>query len=442
MQRNWSRIFALAMGIPLLLAVLAACGSGTTSSGSSTTSTTGSTTIKIATDLPVSGADESSGKPAEDGAHLAVMQANARHTIPGYTLVFDPQDDVGPSGTHDPASGARNVTALVSDALVAAIVGPFNSSVAQAELPISNQAPIAQISPANTNPCLTKDTADSGCSGSNDKLPTYRPTGKVTYFRIATTDDHQGPAGADYLYNTLHYRKVYVIDDTETYGAGIANRFASEWQKLGGTVLGHGSEPPHTTSYLSLLTQIASLHPDLIYFGGNDSTGGILIRQQMRQVAGLQNLPFAGGDGIVTPTYASTIGTSGGPVFGTVAVVDTSQNPSAQTFVQQYKAAFTDPINVYSAAAYDCANILIQAIKTALHNGAVTPKDSSDLAGAGQFRQKVIDAIQNINFNGVTGHQSFDSNGDTTDKIITIYKLGLNSMNKPDWIFASTVTVS
>src|SRR3954447_20940383 len=201
MKRSWSRIFALTMGIPLLLAILAACGAGT-SGGAGTTPTSGSTTIKIATDLPVSGKDASSGKPAENGAHLAVDQANAKHVIPGYTLVFDPKDDVGPSGIHDPAVGAQNVTALAGDALVAGIVGPFNSNVARAEMPVTNQAPLAQISPANTNQWLTKNTPESGCTGSSNLIPTLRPTGKVNYFRIATTDDHQGPGGADYLYKT------------------------------------------------------------------------------------------------------------------------------------------------------------------------------------------------------------------------------------------------
>src|SRR6266849_5982781 len=443
MKRSWSRIFALSMGIPLLLALLAACGSGTSSSGSASTPTTGSTTIKIATDLPVSGSDESSGKPAEDGAHLAVNQANANHTIPGYTLVFDPQDDVGPSGIHDPAVGARNVTSLISDALVAGIVGPFNSSVAKAEMPITNQAPLAQISPANTNPCLTKDTADSGCSGTNNLIQTLRPSGKVSYFRIATTDDQQGPAQADYLYKTLNLHKVYVIDDAETYGVGIANAFIGEWKTLGGTVLGHSSEAGTTTAsaYVSLLTQVASLKPDVIYFGGVDSTGGTLIRKEMPHVHGLENTPFGGGDGIVTPSFATTIGTAGAPEYGTVAVVDTSKNPAAVTFRQQYAAFTTDPINVYSAAAYDCANIMIQAVKTALANGAKPPTNSSDAAGGKAFRQAVINAIQGIDYTGVTGHQSFDSNGDTTDKIITIYKLGLNAMNKPDWIFEASVTV-
>ena len=292
MKKSWSRIFALTMGIPLLLAILAACGSGTTSGTSSTTPTvTGSTTIKVATDFPTSGKDATSGKPAENGAAMAVNQANANHTIPGYTLVFVPKDDVGPSGIHDPTVGAANVTALISDALVASIVGPFNSNVAKAEMPISNQAPIAQVSPANTNPCLTKDTAASGCSGANNLIPTLRPTGKVNYFRIATTDDHQGPAGADYLYKTKGYKKAYVIDDAETYGIGIANSFSQEWTTDGGTLLGRSSEPGTTTSYVSLLTQIATKSPDVIYFGGLNSTGGDLNPAADAAIARAANHP-------------------------------------------------------------------------------------------------------------------------------------------------------
>ncbi|HEX6108632.1 MAG TPA: branched-chain amino acid ABC transporter substrate-binding protein [Ktedonobacteraceae bacterium] len=441
MKKSWSRIFALTMGIPLLLAILAACGSGTTTTGG-TTPTVASVTIKIGSELPTTGKDTSSGKPAQNGAQLAVDQANMAHTIPNVTLVFAPKDDVGPSGTNDPTVGAANITTLVSDAEVAGVVGPFNSAVAKAEMPISNAAPLAQISPANTNPCLTKDSAASGCSGAKDLLPTLRPTGKVNYFRVATTDDHQGPAGADSAAK-LGLKSVYVIDDATTYGIGIANAFIGEWQKLSLKLLGRASEPGTTTSYVSLLTQIAATHPDFIYFGGLDSTGGILIKLQMKQVPGLANLPLAGGDGIVTPTYATTIQPiGGGPSFGTVAVVDTSQNPNAATFVSQYKAAFTDPINVYSAAAYDCANIIIQAIKTALANGAKAPTSSSDAAGATTFRTAVIAAIQGIAYDGVTGHQSFDANGDTQLKIISIYKLGLNTTGKPDWIYASAVNVA
>src|SRR5207244_7197854 len=115
-------------------------------------------------------------------------------------------------------------------------------------------------------------------------------------------------------------------DDAETYGICIANTFVGEWKKLGGTVLGHSSEPGTTTSFVSLLTQVASMHPDAIYFGGVDSTGGTLIRQQMRQVPRLANLPYGGGDGNVTPPFASPIHPTGdGRGDRPVAVVDTAK---------------------------------------------------------------------------------------------------------------------
>jgi branched-chain amino acid transport system substrate-binding protein len=162
----------------------------------------------------------------------------------------------------------------------------------------------------------------------------------------------------------------------------------------------------------------------------------------MGQIPSLANLPFAGGDGIVTPSFASTIGLKGGPIYGTVAVVDTTVSPAAQNFRNQYDAIYgAANLNVYSAAAYDCANIMIQAIKTAMANGAKAPTNSSDSATAKTFRQAVINAIQNISWDGITGHQSFDSNGDTTNKVISLYQLAEVS-GKPDWKYITAVTVS
>src|SRR5260370_70782 len=200
---------------------------------------------------------------------------------------------------------------------------PVSGKVVGGGKPIEDSVHLA-VNAANANPCLTKNTPGSGCSGANDLLPRLRPTGKLTYFRVATTDDHQGPAGADHLYKTLGYRKAYIIDDAEIYGIGIATTFAAEWKNLGGTVLGHSSEPSTTTSYVPLLTQATALHPDVIYFGGESSTGGTLIRQQMEQEPALANTPFGGRDGIVTHHVAQTIGLKGSPISGTVSVGDTT----------------------------------------------------------------------------------------------------------------------
>jgi branched-chain amino acid transport system substrate-binding protein len=443
MRSSWSRIFALVMGLPLVLALLAACGSGTTGAGGSTPAA-GSTTIKIATDFPVSGKDASGGKPTENGAHLAVDQANTNHTIPGYTLQFVPKDDVGPSGAHDPAVGKANVTALIGDALVAGIVGPFNSGVGQAEMPIANQAPIALISPSNTLPCLTQNTEASGCTGKNDILSQVRPTGNVTYFRIATTDDHQGGVGADLLYKQLNYKKVWVVDDAEAYGIGVADAFTVEWKKDGGTVLGRSSEPGTTTSFVSLLTSIAAAKPDVIYFGGTDATGGTLFRQQFAQVPALATMPMAGGDGIVTGDFAKVVAPlKAKSVYGTTGSVDVASQPTAAAFVKAYTATY-GALGAYSANAYDCANILIQAIKRALDGGAKVPKDSSDSAGAKTFRQAVIDALKKTDYTGPTGHHTFDSNGDTTNKVISVYLLQdlKNPCDASCWKLQKTIIAS
>jgi branched-chain amino acid transport system substrate-binding protein len=342
---------------------------------------------------------------------------------------------------NDPDVGSQNVKSLIGDAQVAGVVGPFNSGVAKAEMPIANNAPIVLISPSNTNQCLTQQNPDIGCKDSNNLVPILRPTNKVTYFRIATTDDHQGPANADYLYKlqNLTLRKVYVIDDTSVYGVGIANTFAGEWTKLGGTVLGHSSEPSTTTSYVSLLTTIAAQHPDLIYFGGTDSQGGLPIRQQMQQVPELKNTPFAGGDGIVTDSFATTIGTTGGPIYGTVASSDVTKNPDAASFLSKYKSTYGD-LGAYSAAGYDCMKILINGIKAAIDSGVKPAADANDSAQAKKFRQAVIDAVQKTDYKGLTGHHTFDANGDTTNKVITIQQIQAVD-NKPVWKILDTVTV-
>ncbi len=437
MSKRLLRFFATSLGTILLLGILAACGAGTQTSTSPTNAVV---TIKIATELPVSGQDESSGKPAENGAHLAVDQANKSNFLPGYQFVFDPQDDVGANGTHDPSVGAKNVTSLIGDAAVAGIVGPFNSSVAQAEMPIANAAPIALISPANTNTCLTQSDPSTGCTGSNLLVPKLRPTGNVSYFRIATTDTHQGGVGADFSYKTLNLKTAFVMDDTELYGVGLSNSFITEFKADGGTVLGHDSISS-TNDYSQELTKIAHLKPAFIYFAGLDSTGGISIAKQMAKTPGLATTPLVGGDGLQTSSFATAIGTNGVKVYSTVAAVDPTQLPSAATFLKQYNTTYGQKAyGAYSAGGYDCAEILLNAIKAAIQGGAKPATSSSDSDTGKTFRQAVIAAIAKTDYNGVTGHQSFDANGDTTDKTITVYQLA-DVSGSAGWKYVVTQTL-
>ena len=105
MHKRWSRIFALSMGMALMLAFLAACGAGTSPSGSST----GTVTIEIGSEFPTTQSDASSGKPAENGIRYAIDKANSANLVPGYKFVINAKDDVGANGTHA-TSGHSNIS--------------------------------------------------------------------------------------------------------------------------------------------------------------------------------------------------------------------------------------------------------------------------------------------------------------------------------------------
>jgi branched-chain amino acid transport system substrate-binding protein len=188
---NW-----LSRSKPLVLVVAAtlgafACGGGGGGGGSSQNKGT----IAIGVDLPESGSEASNGVPTLAGVKFAVDQ---QKSIKGFNLTVVNFDDAV-NGVHDPQKGAQNINQMLANADVLAMVGPFNSNVARAEIPITNQAGLVMVSPANTNECLTRDY--DYC---DPKASALRPSGKPNnYFRVAATDDHQGPAMADYAVESL-----------------------------------------------------------------------------------------------------------------------------------------------------------------------------------------------------------------------------------------------
>lgn len=438
MTRRRIRFFALALSLSLYMGILAACSSGNPPGSSNNGPSDTSSIIKIGADLPLSGAEASSGISVENGAALAVSEANAEHLVPGYTLVFDPQDDVGITGQPNPSVGARNVTLLINDAEVAGVIGPFNSALALDELPLTNVASLAQISPTATATCLTQNTPDSGCIEENDLLPTLRPTNRVTFFRTATTDLYEGKVGADYAYKVLRYHSVYVLDDAEIDGTSLANAFLQEFVALGGRVLGQDSLSARQ-NYASTLQKVARLQPALLYFAGSDSTGGTALRQQMLTTPGLETMPFMSGGGVQTSSFAQAAGSGrGGPVYSTVATVDANRASSATQFLSQYQSSYGPP-GAYSGGGYDCAMILLNAIKAAIQAGAKPAANASDMDGARTFRQAVVTALMKTDYDGATGHQSFDANGDTTNTTVTIYQLA-EADGTPAWKYVTDET--
>jgi branched-chain amino acid transport system substrate-binding protein len=411
-----------ARGLAVLIAatfVAFACGGtgGDTSKGE----------IIIASDLPVSGADASSGLPAQQGAAFAISRAG---TVRGYKLTFLPYDDAV-NGVHDAQKGVQNVQAMLSNQKILAMVGPFNSGVAKAEIPVANQAPLAMISPSNTNECLTQSLPycqkDSGFTPAS-----LRPTGKNNYFRVAAADTFQGPAMADFAIHAgplpagLGITKVAVWDDKETFGAGVANNFAKEFEAKGGKVVDRKSyDPKAKKDFKDFLASAKSAGAQGIYTGSTSATGGCIARGQMAGVF-TPDIPYMGPDGIGDSQCLKDAGSmANANMFATQGVADATQNPDAKTVIDAYKKAYpkASDIGAYTFGTYDCAAILIDAIGRAIDaNGGKSPS-----------RQQVVDAVaKTSNFKGLTGVISFDANGDPTHPT-----LQLQQVKGSDWVFVA-----
>jgi len=408
-----------ALALATVVVAAAGCSSSSSSPGSGDNS--GGKTVKIGVDLPLSGGEAPNGEPTLNGIKLAVKQANDAGGVNGYNIDLSVQDDAV-NGVHDPQQGAKNVTALAADSAVIGMVGPYNSNVGIAEVPVTNEAGLLQCSPANTNPGITKP--EFGALDVRKANPD-----KINYVRVATTDDIQGPAGAQYAYNDLGARNALIIDDTETFGKGVADQFEKEFTALGGTVVDHVGLPGSTTDYTSALTAAKSKNPDVVYFGGVTTTGGGVLRKQMAQ-AGMGDLPYVGPDGIVDGSgatdgsFINIAGDAAANSYGTIAAIHDIPNPTE--FSDAYKAEYNKDPGAYSAPAYACTQIILDALKN------VTATD--DMAALREAVRAYVTSGQT--FDTILGTVGFDQNGDTTQHIISFYATDMTAADgKGDWVF-------
>lgn len=397
----------------------------TASGGEATPAPAAECTVKIATELPMQGSELAASQPIVNGVKLALKQAGNKA---GDCTVEFPDSaiyDDALNGVHDPQTGAKNVAAIAADPDFMAIIGPVNSSVAKVQIPITNEAGIFQCSPANTNPGLTKPEF-----GALD-VRKARPN-DINYTRLVTTDDYQGPAAAKYILENLGKTKVYVIDDTETFGKGIADEFIKYLEANGGTVVGRDGVPKTTTDYSSILTKAASLGPEAIYFGGVTATGGARILNAAVQ-AGLGDIPYVGPDGIndgsgeTQDSFLNLAGANAKNSYSTLAGI--GDFPAKAQFNADYLAEFGEDATGYAAIGFGCAQVVLDAIARAAASGA-------DVADKAAFREAVRKAAvdTSVVYKTILGDVSFDANGDTTQKIISIYAY-TDAGGKADWAF-------
>lgn len=407
----------------------AACNTTPAASGGASPSAGGGDTskgtVQIAIELPQQGSEKAATDPIINGIKLAVKQAGAasggyKIEIPNSAIFDDALN-----GVHDTQTGAANMTQIVGKPEIIAVIGPLNSSVAKGQIPISNASGLLQCSPANTNTDLTKGAPAA-------QLRT-KPN---NYIRVVTTDDVQGPAAAQYIYDVLKKTSVYIIDDTETFGKGIADTFEAEFVKRGGTVVQRDAAPKTTQDYVSIMTAAKALNPQSIYFGGVTASGGARILLAAAQV-GLGDIPYVGPDGIndgsgeTKDSFLNLAADKAKNSFSTLAGPGTFE--AKDKFDAEYKAEYGIDATGYAGQGFACAQIVIDALKRA---GATNPADMAGLREAVRVAGTDTSVTYALNVGSVT----FNADGDTSQKIVSIYSYDAAGANgKGDWKFETQI---
>jgi branched-chain amino acid transport system substrate-binding protein len=335
----------------LSVGILSACGSDNS--------------LVISTDLPLQGSSFDSNDSTNKAIQLYMDQNKGM--AGKYKISLKTYDDAtAAKGSWDDAKCAQNAQDHVANKKEVAVMGTYNSGCAKIIVPVLNQdttGPLTMISNANTNPGLTK-TWDPG------EPAKYYPTGVRNYGRVCTTDDVQGAAAAQFA-KSIGVKSVYVLNDNQTYGQGVAQAFTTEANKIGIKVLSSGAYgeawDAKQTSYAALFTKIKSLHPDMVYIGGIfDNNGGQLVKDKFKVLGDNTKVKIMAPDGFTGyPDFVKMPEADGAYLSfaGLSADLITAASPAAAKFVADYTAKYGKaPVGSYPIYGVAAVQIIMAAI--------------------------------------------------------------------------------
>jgi branched-chain amino acid transport system substrate-binding protein len=365
-------------------------------------------TAKIVSDLPMQGANRAQTTTMVNAIKLALQQRD--YKAGDINIEYEVLDDAtAQAGQWDAAKCAENAQSAAQDEEIIGWIGPFNSGCAAVEIPILNEAGLGMISPANTYIGLTKP------GGEPDEPEKYYPTGERNYARVIVADDKQGKAGVALMLDE-GFETVYILDDKETYGKGLADQFQQAAEDQGIEVLGREGIDGSAPNYRSLMNKIAEADPDAIYFGGIiENNAAQLIKDKVGAGMSNEEVAFIGPDGIFVDELLSQAGDSAEGIYVTFGGLPQSElSEEGQKFVDEFESKYDEPIQPYTAYAYEAANVMLDAIENA----------SEDAGGEVPDRQAVVEQIfATKDYQGALGTWSFDEDGDTTLTELSVQKV-------------------
>lgn len=339
-------------------------------------------TVKIGFAGPLTGPVARVGKDLQYGAQLALDEENAKHPVidgKPVKFVLDVQDDQA-----DPRVAIQVAQKLVDDGVVG-VIGHYNSGCSIPASAVYHNANVAMITPGSTNPALTQQ-------------------GFLNVFRTMGNDGIGGVIAGRFAVEQLKAKRIGIIDDRTAFGQGLADAFQQGAKEAGGNIVDREFTNDKAVDFRAILTSLKEKNVDMIFFGGLDEQGALLVKQ-MRSL-GLQARLFGAG-ALKSNAFLQVAGSAGEGTRDLEPGPALDKLPSAQAFAKRYKARFNQDVELYAPFAYDAALAMIKAIENA---------NSLD-------RAKIVASLPKVTVTGVTGAIAFDPHGDLIKPPYTLFEV-------------------
>ena len=355
----------------LMVAALAACGGSSSSASTSESQPVAEgDTIKVGVLAPLTGDVSVYGIACSNGIKMGIDEINAAGGVLGKQIDMILLDEKG-----DPTEAVNAYNNLYDQGIVA-LIGDVTSKPCVA---------VAEIAKDDNMPMLTATgtAAEITTIGSN-------------VFRTCFMDPFQGKIMATFAADELGMKKVAVMYDSGSdYSGGLAESFKAQAEAKEMEVTAYEAYASADTDFTTILNKIIATEPEAIFIPDYYSDVSLAISQA--RAAGYTGALLGGDgwDGVLGAMPADKLADANNGYFSNhYTTSDTAE--VVVNFLANYKELYGEEANAFAALGYDSAYIMAQAIEKA---------GSTDA-------QAIIDALAATEIDGVTGHITFDENGD------------------------------
>ena len=321
--------------------------------------------VVIGAMLAQSGATAFFGEDSLGGIKLAILERGGR--LLDREIVLTTEDSL--CAAEGGQIAARRIT---SDESVLGIIGTNCTSAAQGALPIVSEAGMLMISPSNAAPSMTDDDIEAGGA--------WQPG----YFRTFPNDLFQAALAAQFAVMALDIKTAATIHDGSDYAESNVSIMTEAFADLGGEVVLSGAINRGDTDMSALLTEIAAVKPELLYFPLFPPESEF-VAAQLVNTPGLEEVAAIASDSSLVADFPLNVGSAATGIYMTGPF---SQGEAYREFMSKWEEEIGGrPPSGFHSHAWDATNLLLDAIERV---GQIMP-DGSVVIGRGALRAAIAD---------------------------------------------------